>query len=236
MANDKVKPIKMITPKGAFIWPRLNEPDYGNEKFPQPDGQFSVQLRVRADDPEVVAMIAKLQPLLDSAIAEGKRKFAELKVDQRKRLKDISINPLFSTVYDKETEEPTGEIEFKFAMKYSGETKKGPNAGKKWTRTPALFDAKGKPMKAAVYSGTTGKISFSVMPDGYFIAGTGAVGLKLGLEAVQVILLSNGRDRTADAYGFGAEEGYSEEAAPSREDTADEGNDSSSSSDDSGDF
>lgn len=239
MADDKVKPIKMITPRVTFIWPKLNEPDYGNEKFPKPDGEFSVKARCKADDPAVVEMLNKLQPLLDAAIAKGKVEFSKLKVDQRKKLKDITVNPLFSTVYDQETEEATGDIEFKFAMAHSGTIKKGPKAGKKWERSPALFDAKGKPMKAAIWSGTIGKVSFTVNPDGYFIPGTGAVGLKLGLEAVQVIQLANGRDRNAGSYGFGTEEdGYSEDDAP-QGGFSDESGDAGDSSDDdqgNGDF
>lgn len=233
MADDKVKPIKMITPRGTFIWPKLNEPDFGNEKFPKPDGEFGTKLRVKADDPAVVEMLNKLQPLLEAAIVKGKEEFQKLKVDQRKKLKDITINPLFSTVYDQETEEPTGDIEFKFAMAHSGTIKKGPKAGKKWERSPALFDAKGKPMKAAIWSGTIGKVSFSVNPEGYFIPGTGAVGLKLGLEAVQVIQLANGRDRNADSYGFGTEDGYSEDDAP-QGGFSDESGEGDSSGDDQG--
>ena len=65
----------------------------------------------------------------------------------------------------------------------------------------------------AIWSGTTAKVSFSVglnkegVP-GYFIPGTGAAGLKLKLLAVQIIDLKSGGERSADSYGFGAEEGY----------------------------
>lgn len=32
------------TPTGTFKYPALTKPDYGNEKFPKPDGEFKTRV------------------------------------------------------------------------------------------------------------------------------------------------------------------------------------------------
>jgi len=196
------------TPRGVFQLPSLSEPDYGNEKFPKPDGEYSVTVVYRTDDPAVKAFIAKLKPHHDAAIKAAEEAFKKLDVAQRKKLKAVTVNDLFKTVYDNETEEPTGEIEFKFSMPASGVVKQGPRKGKKWTAKPDIFDAKGRPMLKvpAIWGGTEGKVAFEA--SNYFIPGTGLAGLKLRLTAVQVIALAHTSSRTASSYGFEEEDGY----------------------------
>lgn len=205
MAQYKKNPA-FVSPKGTFKYPRLNEPDYGNDKFPKPNGEYSVQLVMKVD--EAQELVAKLQPLYDEAMLEAETKFKELKVEQRKKLGEVTKNDLFSTIYDEETEEPTGEVSFKFKMTASGIAKK---TNKQWSRQPTIFDAKGAPMKNApsIWGGTTGKVAFEVVP--YFVAGTGAAGLSLRLNAVQIIDLVSGGGRSAGAHGFGEEDGYTHE-------------------------
>lgn len=220
MADDKKKRIKITSAKGRLGFPKLIEPDYGNKEYPKPDGEFSTKLVLELEDAATQAMIAKLQPLYDAAIAEAEELFKKLKPETRKKLGAVKANPLFTELLDKETEEPTGEIEFKFSRKASGTFKKGPKEGKKWTATVPLFDAKLRPIKAKglqIWGGTVAKISFE--PSAYFIPGTGAAGLKLNLESAQIIELSSGGARSARDYGFGEEDGYEHE---DRED-ADEG-------------
>ena len=202
MANKKPKNPEFTSPRGIFRYPKLNEPDYGTDKFPKPDGEYSVRLILT--EAEAEPLIEKLQPLLDAAVAEGKEKFKELPVATRKKLKEITINDLCQVEYDPETEEATGNVIFKFAMKATGVTKDK----KAWSRKPVLFDAKGKKLTKPepIWGGTEGKVSFEVRS--YFIAGTGAVGLKLGLNAAQVIDLVSGGGRDAEGYGFGEEDGY----------------------------
>jgi len=93
-------------------------------------------------------------------------------------------------------------------MAASGEVKNGPKKGQKWSRKPMIFDAAGQPMRKVpdIYGGTIGRVRFSLRP--YFIKGTGAAGLKLALEAVQIIDLVSGGQRSASSCGFEAEEGY----------------------------
>lgn len=229
MAKEKRQ--KFITPAGTFKFPALTKPDFGNEKFPQPNGVYKVVLILSRAEAQV--LIDKLQPLYDEAVEKGQEEFGKLKVETRKKLKSITENPLFSEVYDKETEEPTGDVEFSFKMVASGTNKKG----EAWSRKPDLFDAKGKPLKGdvAIWGGTKGKVCFTT--NAYFIPATGAVGLSLKLEAAQVIELVSSGSRSASSYGFGEEEGYEFEesdAAPFSDESG--STDSSSTDGDNEDF
>ena len=256
MAKEAKKTLpSFTTPRGAFVYPKLNEPDYGSKDYPKPEGEYSLKLRMsQADADEFVNSKGKdgrsLQELYDEALREAERQFGELKVESRKKLGSVKPNDLFTIMYDQETEEPTGEVEFKFKMKASGELKKGPRAGQLWSRRPELFDARGVKMKGVVkrdtkgnivkdtagkpvyvfpniWGGSEGKVSFAVRD--YFVAGTAAAGLSLLLSAVQIIELISEGSRSADSYGFGEEEGYGYDPDDYREDAADsssEGSDS----------
>lgn len=214
MANKKPKNPEFVSPRGTFRYPKLNEPDYGTENFPKPDGEYSVRLILTEADAQ--PLVDQLQPHLDAAVEEAQAKFKELPVATRKKLKEVTVNDLYQIEYDPETEEATGNVIFKFAMKASGKTKDG----KEWSRKPAIFDSKGKRLAKPepIWGGTEGKVAFEVRP--YFIAGTGAAGLKLGLNAVQIIELVSGGGRDAEGYGFGAEDGYE---AGDNEDAEDNG-------------
>ncbi|WEM05508.1 ssDNA binding protein and ssDNA annealing protein [Ralstonia phage BOESR1] len=214
MADKKQKNPEFTSPRGVFVYPKLNEPDYGNEKFPKPDGEYSVNLRMTREAAEQW-INAKLKTHLDEAYAEAEAEFAKLPVGTRKKLGSVTQNDLFKIEYDKETEEETGFVTFKFAMKAGGKTK----AGKEWSRKPVIFDAKGKKMVKTpdIWGGTEGKVSFEARP--YFIPGTGAAGLKLALNAVQVIDLKSGGGRDAEGYGFGEEDGYEYDEMDAKEES-----------------
>ena len=209
MAERKKNPTA-ISPRGPLKFPKIDKVDYGTKDYPKPNGEYSTKLVLEADAPETKAFLAKLMPIYREAMAEAAQKFKELKVETRKKLGKVQENDLFTTLYDQETEEPTGYIEFKFAMPASGERKDKT----KWSAKPSIFDAKGKPMTKVpeIWSGTEAKVSFECQP--YFIPGTGAAGLKLKLKAVQIIDLVSGGQRTASSFGFGEEDGYTHDDAP----------------------
>lgn len=191
------------TPKGRFRFPAIVTPDYGNDQFPKPNGEFKVQLIL---GPKEAAILAKeLQPLHDQAVEEGREKFAGLKVEQRKKLGDLKITPLFEDEYDKETEEPTGNKIFKFGTAASGVNKK---TGEPWKRHIVVYDAQGNVIKKPpqIWGGTVGKVGYECSP--YFVPGQGMAGLKLYLAAVQIIELVSGGGGDASQFGFGKEEGY----------------------------
>jgi hypothetical protein len=219
--NKKPKAPTLSSPRLVFKYPKLTEPDFGNQQYPKPDGEFSLKGIAKLAAPSTQAFIAKLQPLHDAAVEKAEEEFKKLKAETRKKLGAVKVNDLYTVLLDQETEEETGEIEFKFAMKHSGEYKKGPKQGQTWRRYPALFDAKGKalvvrdkkgnllPNAPQIWGGTVGIVSFE--PSEYFIPGTGAAGLKLNLSAVQIIELVSGGQRSASAYGFKEEDGYEAE-------------------------
>jgi hypothetical protein len=209
MADARKPNPKFTSPRGDFKYPKLDKPDYGTKDYPCPEGKYEVRLVLKAEDPATKQFIAALNPIYNEAIADAEAKFKELKVETRKKLKQVTVNDLFTTLYDKETEQPTGFIEFKFKMAASGVANKGKDNERKWTSLPAVFDAKGTLIKKVpeIWSGSTGKISFEAQP--YFIPGTAAAGLSLKLKAAQLIELRQGGSRDASDYGFGAEDdGY----------------------------
>ncbi|MDO8839668.1 MAG: hypothetical protein Q7V31_12145 [Parvibaculum sp.] len=211
--TEKKKLPTLTSPRMTLKWPKLNEPDYGSKDYPKEDGEFSTKGVLRLGSPECDALLKVLQPLHDEAVSLAEQAFKELKVDVRKKLeakngkKGVQINALYTAIYDKETEEPTGDVEFKFVTTASGVYKNGPKAGKRWNREVAIFDAKGIAMAKApdIWGGTVAKVSYKASP--YFIAGTGAAGLKLNLDAVQIIDLVSKGSRAASSYGFGEEDG-----------------------------
>jgi hypothetical protein len=207
VADDKkFKTLKGTTPRGVFVFPALTAPDYGNDNFPKPDGEYKVNLRMTEEDAE--PLIKKLQPMYEEAEANGQAEFDKLPVQSRKKLKNgFQLNDLYETEYDKETEEPTGYVIFKFKMKASGTSKKDK---KKWTRKPGIFNAKGVALKnpPQIWGGTEGKVSYEASP--YFVPATGAAGLSLRLAAVQILELVSAGSKSASSYGFGEEEGYDE--------------------------
>lgn len=223
MAKEARKTLpKFTSPRVVFVYPKLTEPDYGNEKFPKPDGEYSVKGKLSSDEAEAFAArkigkldgkLVSLNDLYEQAKRDAEAAYAELdvktrKANEKKGITGPIMNPMFEVLYDKDTEEETGEVAFKATKKASGEVKKGPRAGQKWSSKPDLYDASGKPLKGKlpnIWGGSEGKLSFSV--SSYFIPGTAAAGLKFMLDGAQVIdLVSNG-SRSAESHGFGAEDG-----------------------------
>ena len=223
MTTEKKKPVRYTSPKGTFKYPALVKPDYGTKDFPKPNGEFKVQLILNEAENE--EFIAKMQKLHDAAVAEGEKKFKELKVEQRKKLKELKVSDLFAVEYDKETEEPTGNVVFKFSTTATGKNAKGED----WSRKIPLFDAKGKPLTLkSVGGGTLGKVSFEASP--YFVAGQGMAGIKFYLVAAQILELRQFSGGSSSDYGFGAEEGFDgiDNDEPGNDFSDDTGSDSSS--------
>ncbi|WP_417623165.1 hypothetical protein [Parasphingorhabdus sp.] len=214
--NQNPDSITLNTPPGVLKWPKVTEPDYGTDKFPDNDGSFNTKVTYDGSDPAVTKFTNRLDKLMDRARELAEEKFAELPVKARKQIeaKSGGIQPdlPYAPVYDEETEEETGEIEMRFKRKYSGEFKKGPKAGRKWYAKVGLFDSAKppKPLKKGIeiWGGTTAIINAEFFP--YFVAGTGAYGITRRLNAVQVLeLVSAGGERSASSYGFeGSDDGF----------------------------
>lgn len=206
MATKPKRPT-YTSPSGVFKFPSLTKPDFGNEKFPKPDGEYKTALIVPLA--EAQPMINKLMPEWLAAIELGKADFKALKPEQRKKLGALKEQMFYSEEFDTETELETGNVIFNFKTKYKI-NQKGKNGQPDEVRFNkiGLFDAKGKPLAAgaAVYGGTVGKIAFQT--SAYFVAGQGMAGISLRLSAAQIIDLVGPGVRSASQYGFGEEEGY----------------------------
>lgn len=187
------KPVIQTTPPGTAIWPRLDTPD---TKF-KAEGKYSVKLRI----PEALG-----RPIVDAieamATAEFQRAKAEEKNPQKRAKIKLADLPVQAELDDEGAE--TGNLLFNFGMTASGVSKK---TGQPWTRRPALFDAKGKPLPkgAKIGSGSTLKVAYTMSP---FTTGAVGSGVSLRLEAVQVLELRQFGEQSASGYGFGEEEGY----------------------------
>jgi hypothetical protein len=176
--------VRLTSPQGTAVYPKIEKPD---TKF-NADGLYSIDLDLPGGDAQ--ELIGKLTKIADDAYA------AECKAKGKKSLKR-------SDMPWKETED--GKTRFKFKLKA-----KGGSGEKMWDQKPALFDAKGNPVKDLnVGSGSTVKVAFDVVP--YFTAMVGQ-GISLRLRAVQVIEL---RQYIAgdnfDAFGFKATDGFVKE-------------------------
>ena len=215
MAEQQKKKEIRITPAGVALYPRLNEPD---TKF-KPEGQYSVKLRLEADDAqELINLIDQLSDeAYEAALAEAK--------NEREKKKIKKADAAYTAEEDEDGNE-TGCFLFNFKMTASGVSKK---TGNEWTRVCPVFDAKRKPidLKAVkIGGGSIVKVAYEASP--FYTAALGA-GVSLRLEAVQVLELHEWGNKDASAFGFGDEDGF--EAA---EDTSADGG-TFSDSDDAGD-
>jgi hypothetical protein len=214
MADSRKTKPKFTSEKGHFRFPKIDKPDYGTDDYPKPDGEFNVQLMLGQDSVEFKRMEKRLAPLHAAALEAAQEEYDNLPASKQRKAKAPELKPLFEPLFEKDAdgnETETGRVAFKFATKASGEYKKGPKAGQRWNKKLPVYDAKGKLMVKVpeVWGGTTGKLSYTTRP--YYIAASGLAGLKLDLEAAQIIDLVAGGQRTASEFGFGEEEGYEHE-------------------------
>ena len=75
MSEKKKNPV-LTSPRGVFKFPKLSEPDFGTKEYPAPDGKYSVNLILQANDRAAQAFIRALQPLHDAAIEEAREEFS----------------------------------------------------------------------------------------------------------------------------------------------------------------
>lgn len=189
----------ITTPKGTALWTTLNKPDVRYKA----EGVYEVKLAFDGDDTAVQKLRTQLEKLRDEKVAEI---VEELERDGKGGLaKKIKVLPVFDIEEDSESGEETGRLIKKFKMSASGVSKK---TGKKWTRKPDIFNAKGVKLPSApnIGSGSVLKISFE--PYAYYSPKDKEVGISARLQAVQIIELVAFGERDASGYGFGEEEGY----------------------------
>lgn len=200
MANDKIKRKRYTSPKGEALFAHVIHVDYGTEQYPNKDGAFNIMLALDEDSAE------KLRTTLAGEAEEARtfatEKFAALKPAARAKLGDVTFNELGVEEYDKD-ENLTGRILFRFKTTAFYENRQGI----KVQRKVPLFDSMQQPAKLndEPGNGSLVRVAFTCAP--YFVDGQGMGGLTLYLDAVQIIKLTKYGERSADDYGFGAEEG-----------------------------
>lgn len=195
MASDR-KTVKYMLPTGIAIFPRLNEPD---KKFKK-EGEYSAKVRL-SPDVFPADLLASLEALLEEKRQEV---IADLTAKKHgAKIKSLSVRPILTPETDKESGEETGFVLVNSKMKASGVTK----AGKAWTREPRIFDSKGKRLTnvPSIWGGSEIKVAGEAFA--YYAAKENEVGISFQLEAVQIIKLVSGKERSASDYGFGEEEG-----------------------------
>ena len=130
------------------------------------------------------------------------KEFASLSVATRKSLKHPTFVMPGTEEYDRETEEPTGYILFRFKTKAKYTNKQG----KVMDRKVAVFDSMLSPVSLSAEPGwgSIMRVSFTARP--YFVNGTGKAGLTFYLNAVQILKLNASGERSGTDYGFASED------------------------------
>lgn len=210
---SKYKPNeKFVAGPGYAVWPYLSSPD---DNFPKdnPVPTYKTSL-VLEDNASTSKLIAKLEAVRDAKFEEHKAELAEKvetatgaqKAKAKAALASIAKTPVFEPHYNDDGSE-TGKFVIKAKLKVHGSNK----AGKEWVNTLPVFDC-GSPPKplvdTAIWGGSKIKISGEIVPYAMSLTGSPTVGVSLRLSAVQVIdLVTKGSGASAEAYGFGEEEG-----------------------------
>lgn len=204
--TDKNATTNLMSPKGRLKWPKIKEPDYGTDKFPDPNGSYKTKIVFDRKDPTVDAFLKKIDKAMEQARELAEEKFAELSAKARRKIEDdggIKADAPYADEYDKD-DEPTGNIEMAVKRRASGISKK---TGKPWKATVPVFDAKGKKMRHVpdIWGGSVARLGIELRP--YFVEGTGRYGLSRNLDVVKLISLVQGGDG-ASKYDMEEEEGY----------------------------
>jgi len=181
MSAPRKKFVRITSPLGTAIYPRLTQPDTKFDK----DGVYSVDLELDPMDKAASSFIDSLKKASDEAYRDE----CEKKGGKKLKRCDLPI---------KETED--GKVRIKFKLKA-----KAGNEEKSWEQKPVIFDSAGTAMQTPpnVGSGSRIKVAFEVVP--FFTAMVGA-GISLRMKAVQILELKEYTPGdNFDAYGFKAD-------------------------------
>lgn len=215
------KPV--ISPIGTAGWVCVAKPSVKFDK----DGEYSLDLVISPEEYEA------LKPAWEAA-AKAKHEEA-LKAETNKvkaaAIRKFDIHIPGSPEVNKEGEE-TGNILLKFKAKALVK----PKAGKPFTKTIGVFDAKGKPMNGKTLGrGSRLKAAYDLVP--FCAPGLKKYGVSLRLQAVQVIeFVAYIGGASAEGYGFGEEDGYSYEEPTEGQVEGTEGGEAPAGDSNGGDF
>lgn len=182
-----IEKVRITTPCCKFQYPKLIEPE---TKF-NPEGVYKLTALIDPADADPVATA------LDELLNKHKASLKAQAPDQKFKLADLP--------WAYEDVDGTPYLVVKTKQKASGIDRDG----RRWTSVPALFDAKGQPVKDReslrnMWSGTMGRVSFEACP--FYQPAIGA-GITLRLRAVQVLSLVEGGG-SAESFGFDEADGW----------------------------
>ena len=192
--------------EGSAQWAKVFEPD---TKF-NPLGDYSINLQMP------VAQAAEMSEKLEAIV---QAKFNEA-VENDPRLKNtLTTQDVCQPVYDRDTGDDTGNVEFKFKLK----AKIQKRDGTWYEQQPAVLDSKKVPMTNDILIGNGSRVKVAFEPIPYVMASTKKAGVSLRLKAVQVIDLVEYGNSAASV--FDEEDGFvappTTEAANSTQELAD---------------
>ena len=175
--------------EGTALWAKVFEPD---TKF-NPLGDFSINLQMPVADAAV--MSEKLESIVQAEFKEA--------IEKDPRLKNtLSTQEVCQPVYDRDTGDDTGNVEFKFKLKAKVQKRDGTY----YEQQPAVLDSKKVPIGKDTLIGNGSKVKVAFEPIPYVMSSTKKVGVSLRMKAVQVIdLVEYGNSATSV---FDEEDGY----------------------------
>ncbi|MCQ4158784.1 hypothetical protein NON00_02430 [Roseomonas sp. GC11] len=206
MSERKPRPKIHQSRVGTGVWPKVNKPD---TKF-KAEGEYTVKLRLSDED------VADIRRQIEDALPEAKAAAQEVVAEALKKKKRMTVAAEPTLPITPEVDEEgndTGTVLVKFGTKASWKDRK---TGEIKYRVLPLFNAKGRPTKAEVWSGSKLKVAYTLNP---WANPKAEYGVSLRLEAVQIIELAGPGQRDASGYGFGAEDGYDGEGEDHSTDT-----------------
>jgi hypothetical protein len=183
MQNIQIAPLKVTTPIGTAKYPHLTSPD---TKF-NADGEYRIELVLEAGE-AAEELWSQASAFRDKAVSEYK------KLSGGKAVKVSQHFPI--------TRNEDGTLSVKAKMKAKISTK----SGRTWDQRPALFDAKGTPVKSEIRIGSGSSLRLSIELHPFNQPAIGGAGLSARLRGVQIISVREPNSNSASDFGFGAEE------------------------------
>lgn len=209
MARRKFKDfVKGATPAGKLVFPHLKAP---NKRFEKEFGDYSVSLDLAGQPAE------DFKKLIDETF---EAEYAHECKEKGEVLSKYNGRPYRQATEGKEKTPIEGVTRFTFKRKAGG--RYGPNhpqAGEIWHTSVPVFGARGSTKVIEdVWGGTTARVSFIIVP---WYSNALGFGVRLQLEAVQVIDLVTQGERAPEEYGFDECDGYVPSATPETMETDD---------------
>lgn len=184
--------------EGSAQWAKVLEPD---TKW-NPLGDYTINLQMSQE--EAAPLCEKLEQLVQEEFKKAVKEKPPLK-------NTLTTQDVSSVVYDRDTGDDTGKVEFKFKLKAKVQRKDGGY----YEQQPAVLDAKKQTLPKDMLIGNGSKVKVAFEPITYIMQSTKKVGVSLRLKAVQVIdLVEYGNSATSL---FDEEDGFvapPSEAAP----------------------